>query len=82
MRHQRGDARRGDAGKDSITAEGRAELAAAMQEGLGDHILMLRLYQVAAVIALSHFVCSCFMSSCSGHGLPERITEEFGGALC
>ena len=45
VRQHRGDAKR-DASGSSVTAEGRAELSEAMRDGLGDHILLLRLFQV------------------------------------
>lgn len=41
----RGDQDRHGRASGAITAEGRAALADAMSEGLGDHIMMLRLYQ-------------------------------------
>lgn len=59
---QQRDARKGG-GESAVTPEGRAQLSALMEEGLGDHILLLRLFQV---YRLAGCCCVCRESDAAG----------------
>ncbi|KAK9787737.1 hypothetical protein WJX73_004248 [Symbiochloris irregularis] len=77
VRQHAGDARRLKGRSDSITAEGRAELAEAMQEGLGDHVLLLRLFQ--GWQAANYATSWCTNKGLSVRGM--RFAREVRGQL-